>query len=125
MSNPFLDKGFLLKLDQQKERENFARIISLDFDENPLEQIEGRVTGGSVNIDGTSAVRRSCSLSMVAENLDINNFYWGVKNKFKLVLLTSGKERKSKIGHGAIVYIINFFSEQLLVSIQTNDLINL
>ena len=64
MSNPLLDKDFLLKLDQQKERENFARIISLDFDENPLEQIEGRVTGGSVNIDGTSAVRRSCSLSM-------------------------------------------------------------
>ena len=38
----------------------------------------GRGTGGSVNIDGTSAVRRSCSLAMVAENLDINNFYWGV-----------------------------------------------
>ena len=91
MSNPLLDKDFLLKLDQQKERENFARIISLDFDENPLEQIEGRVTGGSVNIDGTSAVRRSCSLSMVAENLDINNFYWGVKNKFKLEIGLSNK----------------------------------
>ena len=91
MSNPLLDKNFLLKLDQQKERENFARIISLDFDENPLEQIEGRVTGGSVNIDGTSAVRRSCSLSMVAENLDINNFYWGVKNKFKLEIGLSNK----------------------------------
>lgn len=91
MSNPLLDKDFLLKLDQQKEKENFARIISLDFDENPLEQIEGRVTGGSVNIDGTSAVRRSCSLSMVAENLDINNFYWGVKNKFKLEIGLSNK----------------------------------
>lgn len=84
MSNPLLDKDFLLKLDQQKIKEKFIRIISLDFNENPLEQIEGRATGGSVNIDGTSAVRRSCSLTMVAENLDINNFYWGIKNKFKL-----------------------------------------
>lgn len=84
MSNPLLDKDFLLKLDQQRIKEKFIRIISLDFNENPLEQIEGRATGGSVNIDGTSTVRRSCSLTMVAENLDINNFYWGIKNKFKL-----------------------------------------
>ena len=84
MSNPLLDKDFLLKLDQQRIKEKFIRIISLDFNENPLEQIEGRATGGSVNIAGTSTVRRSCSLTMVAENLDINNFYWGIKNKFKL-----------------------------------------
>jgi hypothetical protein len=46
--------------------------------------IEGRVTGGSINIDGASAVRRTCSLTIVAEGLAINNFYWGLNNKFKL-----------------------------------------
>ena len=84
MRNPLTDKDFLLQLDKAKEKEVYAKIIVLDFSENPLEQIEGRVTQGSINVDGTSAVRRTCSLSMVAEQLDINNFYWGLNNKFKL-----------------------------------------
>lgn len=51
----------------------------------PLQQIEGMVTSGSINIDGSSTVRRTCSLSLVAdEDLIINDFYWGVKSKFKL-----------------------------------------
>ena len=46
--------------------------------------IEGRVTSGSINIDGASAIRRTCSLSLVAKELNINDFYWGLKSKFKL-----------------------------------------
>ena len=42
------------------------------------------MTQGSVNIDGSSAVRRTCSLSLIAEDLNINDFYWGLKSKFKL-----------------------------------------
>ena len=84
MRNPLMDKDFLLQLDRTKEKEVYARIIVLDFSERPLEQIEGRVTQGSINVDGTSAVRRTCSLSLIAEQLDINNFYWGLNNKFKL-----------------------------------------
>ena len=79
-----MDKEFLKKLDAHKNREIFARIISLDFQENPVEKIEGRVTGGSINIDGASAVRRTCSLSMVAKEMNINDFYWGLNTKFKL-----------------------------------------
>lgn len=83
-SNPLIDSNFLKLLDEYKEREIYARIIALSFDENPLEQIEGRVTAGSINIDGASAVRRTCTLSLIAQDLDINEFYWGLKNKFKL-----------------------------------------
>jgi hypothetical protein len=50
----------------------------------PLEQIEGKVTSGSINIDGASAIRRTCSLSLVAKDLNINEIYWGLQNKFKL-----------------------------------------
>jgi hypothetical protein len=50
----------------------------------PLESIEGRVTAGSINVDGASAVRRTCSLTMVATNVNINDFYWGLNTKFKL-----------------------------------------
>jgi hypothetical protein len=50
----------------------------------PIEYIEGRATGGSINVDGASALRRTCNLSMVAQDVNINEFYWGLKNKFKL-----------------------------------------
>jgi hypothetical protein len=42
------------------------------------------VTGGSVNIDGDSAVRRTCSLSLFTENTDLTEYYWTLKTKFKL-----------------------------------------
>ena len=84
MRNPLLDKEFLKELDQYKHKEVYAKIIALNFNEFPIESIEGRVTGGSINIDGTSAIRRTCNLSLVAQELNINNFYWGLTNKFKL-----------------------------------------
>lgn len=79
-----LDADFLKRLDNEKQRETFAKIIALDWDENPLEEITGRVTGGSASIDGSSAVRRTCSLTMVAEELNIHDYYWGLNTKFKL-----------------------------------------
>lgn len=82
--NPLLDKDFLSVLDAHRERETYVRIIALSFQEDPLEAIEGRVTQGSINIDGASAIRRTCSLSLIAQDLNINDFYWGVKSKFKL-----------------------------------------
>lgn len=76
------DKDFLKRLDQQRDRVIYARITSLTLDEYPIETIEGRVTQGSINIDGSSAVRRTCNLSLVgASDLDYN---WGLKTKFKL-----------------------------------------
>jgi len=35
-------------------------------------------------LDGDSAVRRTCSLSMIVDNLELRDYYWGLKNKFKL-----------------------------------------
>lgn len=78
------DNEFLLKLDKAKNKTIFARITALTFEEYPIETIEGRVTQGSVNIDGASAVRRSCSLTMVAQDFKYNDFYWGLNTKFKL-----------------------------------------
>jgi hypothetical protein len=83
-NNPLFDVEFLKQLTEKNNREVYARIISLTFQEEPIEQIQGRVTQGSVNIDGASAVRRTCSLTLVAKDLNINDFYWGLKTKFKL-----------------------------------------
>jgi hypothetical protein len=84
IKNPFFDEDFLNRLTLHRQREVYARVTALTKDELPIEFIQGKVTGGSVNIDGTSAVRRTCSLSMVAKEVNINDFYWGLKNKFKL-----------------------------------------
>lgn len=82
--NPLFDINFLTQLIESQEREIYARITALNINEMPIEYIEGRVTGGSINIDGASALRRTCSLTMVAQEVNINEFYWGLKNKFKL-----------------------------------------
>lgn len=84
MKNYLLDKEFLKELDQYNHKEVYAKITSLSFDELPIEQIEGRITGGSLNIDGSSVVRRTCNLTLVANEVNINDFYWGLTNKFKL-----------------------------------------
>ena len=80
----YYEPTFLEQLDKNRHRNIYARITLLTFDEKPIEFIEGKVTGGSVNIDGTSCLRRTCSLTMVTPNLDTNMYYLGLERKFKL-----------------------------------------
>ena len=83
MNNPLLDKDFLLKLDNDRHRTLHVKLISLDFNENPIEEMLGRITNGSINVDGSSNVRRTCSLTIAANELNIHQYYWGFKTKFK------------------------------------------
>ena len=62
MKNPLLDKTFLKELNEHSSREVYAKIISLNKDEYPIEDISGRINQGTLSIDGTSTVRRTCSL---------------------------------------------------------------
>ena len=85
MRKYLVDKEFLEQLDKEQHREVYAKIIALNLQEDPIEEITGKVTGGSLNLDGSSAVRRSCSLSMTAtKDTDINDYVWGLNTKFKL-----------------------------------------
>ncbi len=86
MNNYMFDLEFLKQLDYHRDKQIYVRITSLTNDEYPREEIIGRATGGSINIDGASAVRRSCSLSMLALNTDaiVTDTYWCYDNKFKL-----------------------------------------
>ena len=84
IQNSLYDKDFLLKLDKDRNKTIYARITALQFDESPIEYIEGRVTSGSINIDGNSAVRRTCQLSMICQTFDYNDYYWSLNTKFKL-----------------------------------------
>lgn len=80
------DKDFLLELDKTREKEIYAKVTALTFQETPITTIEGRITAGSINVDGNSAVRRTCSLTIVAQNFDFNNYTWGLNTKFKLAI---------------------------------------
>ena len=73
------DKEFLRALDNSNNKFYWAKIEVLDMDENVIQSIEGRVQpGSSVNINGNSAVRRTCNISFVAE--DANNDLTDVEN---------------------------------------------
>ena len=65
------DKDFLRALDNVKNKFYWAKINVLDAEERPIQSIEGRVQPGSViNLDGSSAVRRTCNISFIAEDID-------------------------------------------------------
>ena len=84
--NPLLDKDFIELLDKHNQREVYARIVCLTKDELPVEEIQGKVSQGSLSIDGTSAVRRTCSLTIVSDRVNINEYYWSFTTKFKLYI---------------------------------------
>ena len=116
MKNPLQDKEFLYNLNQDRHKEISAKIISLSFDEKPLEQIEGRVTSGSINIDGTSTVRRTCNLTLIAKDVNITDFYWGVSNKFTLEIGLKNninKEYPNIIWFKQGIYVITSFNSSL------------
>ena len=68
---PYLkDFDFLKEFDKQRVKEQFAKITVLTFDETPIQEIQGRVTGGSLSLDGSSAMRRTGNLSLIADEYE-------------------------------------------------------
>lgn len=76
---PYLeDKAFLKKFDLENRKEQFIKIIVLDFKtENPIANIEGKSTGGSCNLSGTSNMRRtaSCTVAVDKYGIDGQQYY--------------------------------------------------
>lgn len=86
---PYLkDSSFLKIFDKVNNKRQFIKIIVLTFDEKPIKTIEGYVTGGSLNLDGNSSVRRNGSISIIADKYendltDINNLF-SINKKIQL-----------------------------------------
>ena len=65
------NESFLKELDSQNNRFYQVKIEVLNKEEQPVEAIEGRVLpGSSINIDGNSSMRRTCSINLVAEDAE-------------------------------------------------------
>lgn len=122
MKNPLLDYEFLKELDSYPHKTVYAKIILLNFDELPVQEIQGRISAGSVNVDGASVIRRTCSLTMITNEEQIDNIYWGLKNKFKLEI---GLENNINFDYPDIVwfkqglFVITGLSESLNASNHT------
>ena len=71
---PYLtDELFLREMDESHLKEQYAKITILNWNEQPIREIQGIVTGGNINLDGKSAMRRSCNLNcFVSENMNVN-----------------------------------------------------
>ena len=82
------DSNFLKQVDLQKNKEQLAKITVLDWAENPIQDITGIVTGGSLNIDGSSAVRRTCNLNIYIKDTENNitniNHFLSLNKKVKV-----------------------------------------
>lgn len=79
MNSYMQDSRFLLEIDKMRIKEKYARITVLDFfNEKPIENIEAKITQGSINIVKDSPMRRTASLTMILEEsvgkvLSVNN----------------------------------------------------
>ena len=67
------DKTFLELIDNEHLKEQFVKITILDWLERPIQEIQGLVTGGNLNLDGNSNVRRTVNLSCFIDGLENAN----------------------------------------------------
>ena len=92
VNKPYLrDKQFLKSIDESSFKEEFIKIIILNWQEQPIEEIQGRVSSGTLNINGNSSLRRTCNLTMLISEEEAN--ITSIKN-----LLSINKKIKLEIG---------------------------
>ena len=115
--NYLKDSSFLLKLDNEFNKTYQAKINVLDLEEAPVESIEGKVLPGStITIDGNSSVRRTCSITFLAE--DTNNDLTDIDNLLsinkKIEILIGIKNNIDRVHYDDIIW----FPQGIYVIIQ-------
>ena len=60
-------RNFLSKIDSFVNQKRYVKITLLNWQEEPLKEIEGVITGGSMTLDGSSAVRRTCTMTTAVD----------------------------------------------------------
>ena len=84
MENYLQDINFLKKICKQQNQKVFCRIYSLDQYENILQNLTGIIQTGSINLDGSSSIRRTCSLTILLDSLSNINNILSLNTKIKI-----------------------------------------
>lgn len=79
---PYLqDADFLVKIDNLQIQEQYVKITLLNWNEEPIQEVQGLATGGNLNLDGKSGMRRNGSVSIhipneaLSEVTNVNNLF--------------------------------------------------
>ena len=68
---PYLkDTNFLKYFDKIKLKQQFVKLIVLSFNEMPIAEIQGKVLSGNLSLDGSSAMRRTGNISLIADEYE-------------------------------------------------------
>lgn len=70
-----LDKTFLQKFNKEKCKQQHLKVNILNWKEEPIQQVSGLVLNGNINMDASSAMRRTGNITFFAsqETSDITN----------------------------------------------------
>ena len=63
---------FLSEIDNFVNQRQYVKMTLLDWEENPLKDIEGVISSGSISKDGSSSIRRTCNLSCSVDGESYN-----------------------------------------------------
>lgn len=111
-----MDQYKLKQLLENQFRTTYIKLSLLNRNGDILEEIQGRATGGSINIDGASSLRRSCNISLVSEKVDINDYQWALSNLFEVQIGLLDLDGKTINWFPQGVYVINSFNCSLGVN---------
>lgn len=101
------DMDFLTKLDKLNIRTHYVKITLLTFDEVPIREIQGNITSGSLSVNGSSSIRRTINLTMLADedNSDIENIENEISiNKKVKIFVGYNNPLKSYSYYGDIIW---------------------
>ena len=84
------DRRFLTQLDNLKIKQQYIKITVLNWQEQPIEEVQGICISGNLNVSGDSSMRRTASLSVLADqknnNLANMDHLFAINKKCKLEL---------------------------------------
>ena len=119
------DKNFLKELDRKREKTLYGRVTLLNINEEQIQVLEGTISQGSINVDGNSAIRRTCSLTMVSNDINFKDYLWTVTSKIRLEIGVENnidKKYPSIIWFPQGIYILTSFNSSLSVNSYTINL---
>ena len=71
---PYLkNENFIKQINRTPVASEYIKIIILNWKEEPIQEVQGKVTSGNLNIDGQSAMRRTSNLSVAFNITDKTN----------------------------------------------------